>query len=31
MIGWLLLGVLLALVLFWILGWWARTDGKLAK
>ena len=31
MLAWLLLGVLLALLLFWLLGWWSRTDVKSAK
>ncbi|UTW54275.1 DnaJ domain-containing protein [Kordiimonas sp. SCSIO 12610] len=31
MIGWLLVGLLLALSLLWLLGWWSRTDVKTAK
>ena len=31
MLGWLIVGVLLALALLWLLGWWSRTDVKSAK
>jgi hypothetical protein len=31
MFGWLIGGILLALALLWLLGWWSRTDVKSAK
>jgi hypothetical protein len=31
MVGWLLVGLILAGVLLWLLNWWANTDAKTAR